>query len=404
MINSFGIYFFRLFALAATFIVIGSPLAATANDPAQLELHWEIPLRHGPFTSRLPPQRGSVINYARTTNDAIVLFEGNSFADQISSFGSGGEPIHVEVDARLYAITPATGGGVFVAGGVSHWHIGDIFRFKENSTDAFVARINSSGDVIWRKDVGGAGLQVGLEIIELVGGNIVVSGSNGYETLLWSFSANGSLRWEQRLGRRGGRIAPLSSGGLAVVGSEPQEGQDIDEEDIMLWILDKSGQILHSTVVRKTINTRRGSRYLNTTIAANPDAIILSTAWSYPRDLPLLEIAKYDVVGNLLWTVVPEEQNCRPAPMLEATGDVVVACANSFDDASTRKFTLTRFSEGGISRTVTSTLPDCQQHQTAVIMRVLRSDPIHTLILGSRPQHNRGKSCTWLGRLSNPLQ
>jgi len=398
------VFIFKLIALTTLLIAMGFPVVAKANEQERLELHWEISLQHESPTNRLPPQRGAIVDYARTTDDAIVLFKGNSFARQISSLGTVAEQSRIEVDASLYAITPATGGGAFVTGAAQHWHLGDILRLTESSFDAIVARITSSGEVIWRTEVGGAGFQVGTEIIELAGGNIVVAGSNGYDMLLWSFDANGSLIWERHLGRVGGSIAPLPSGGLALVGSEPRGAHNDFVEDVILWVLNNSGEILHSTVVRKAINTSRGSHYLKTTVIADTNAIALSTVWPSYGDAKQLEIAKYDPIGEPLWTAVPEEQNCEAVPVLETDGDIVVACATTFEDGTSRDLVVTRYSaENGSSTKVTAALPNCQQSQTSVMIRILRSDPSHTLLLGSRPPYNVGESCTWLGTMLAPL-
>lgn len=406
MLNLFRVFIFKLIALATLLIATGYSMAAMTNEQKQLELHWEIPLQYESSTNRLPPQRGAIVDYARTTDDAITLFKGNLFASQISSLDTITEQSHIEVDAHLYAITPETGGGAFVTGAAQHWHLGDILRLTESSTDAFVARINFSGEVIWRTDVGGAGFQVGTEIIELAGGNIVVAGSNGYDMLLWSFNANGSLLWERHIGRFGGNIAPLPSGGLAVVGREPRNGHDAFVEDVKLWVLDNSGEILRSVVVRKAINTTKVFHALETTIFTNANAIVLSTAWQWPsyEGSKPLEIAKYNLSGELLWTAFPEEQKCEAIPVLETNGDVVVACATTFEDGTSRGLVVTRYSsENGSSTKVAAALPDCQQSQTSVMIRILRSEPNHTLLLGSRPPYNVGESCTWLGTISTPL-
>jgi hypothetical protein len=112
-------------------------------------------------------------------------------------------------DDYAYSIVAADDGGYVAAGETS--------SFGAGKNDAFVFRIDSGGDLLWAKRVGGAGEDWAVDVKKGEDGGFVVLGSTRagasaetgatYKILLFELGADGDLQWQKSYGGSGDDLA-----------------------------------------------------------------------------------------------------------------------------------------------------------------------------------------------------
>lgn len=210
---------------------------------------------------------------------------------------------------------------------------GSITLNSSGNYDAFIAKFDASGDVLWAKQSGGAGLEVGRGIAVDSSGNSYITGyfdgsatfdsttltsSGSYDVFIAKYDATGNFQWAEGAGSSGedfGRnVAIDGSGnsyitgtfrGLASFGSTMVSSSGI--EDIFIAKYDASGNVLWA---KKAGGTNKdaasgidvddnGNSYITGEFQGN--ATFGSTMLTSTSFLPDIFIAKYDESGNVLW-------------------------------------------------------------------------------------------------------
>lgn len=130
-----------------------------------------------------------------------------------------------------------------------------ISGFARNSAyydfDGVVANISPSGDILWKKKMGGAGGDFAMNLIPLSDGNIMVSGYNGsdfskhYDVWAWKLNSSGSLLWEKFYGdsleERSAGLVQTNDGNFMISGHKVINGLSygmilkINPEGTILW-------------------------------------------------------------------------------------------------------------------------------------------------------------------------
>jgi hypothetical protein len=136
-------------------------------------------------------------------------------------------------------------GGFAVAGLTTSRGAGD--------EDAWILRLDATGEVVWEATVGGAAADRALELRETADGGIIAVGithSRGdpedADALALKLDREGRVVWERALGEEGEDslwgLWPLADGSFVAAGSTPQD--DGEELDAWLVTLDAAGEIL----------------------------------------------------------------------------------------------------------------------------------------------------------------
>ena len=136
-------------------------------------------------------------------------------------------------------------GGFAVAGLTTSRGAGD--------EDAWILRLDATGEVVWETTVGGAAADRALELRETADGGIIAVGithSRGdpadADALVFELDREGQVVWERTLGEQGEDsrwgLWPLADGGVVAAGSTPQD--DGEELDAWLVTLDAAGELL----------------------------------------------------------------------------------------------------------------------------------------------------------------
>jgi hypothetical protein len=132
--------------------------------------------------------------------------------------------------------------GGFIFAGSTYSLDGDIHGHN-GQLDAWVVRLSATGDTLWTKCLGGALLDVGMSIVQVVGGghvvvgysnsnNADVNGNNGGEDV-WvvRLSDSGDILWQDCFGGpgmdQGSSIEQTSDNGFIIAGTATYDGGDV---------------------------------------------------------------------------------------------------------------------------------------------------------------------------------
>lgn len=146
-------------------------------------------------------------------------------------------------DDRANAVQQATDGGYIVAGYTS--------SSGQGSNDAWVAKINANGSVVWQKTYGGTGDDQANAVQQTVDGGYIVAGSTtsfGPSKDAWVFKldSNGAVVWQKTYGgavtEYAYSIQQTSDGGYVVAGVTNSSG--VGSGDAWVFKLDANGEVL----------------------------------------------------------------------------------------------------------------------------------------------------------------
>ena len=137
---------------------------------------------------------------------------------------------------RGRAIAALPDGGLAVAGFVT--------RTEEQGRDAFVARLDSDGAILWQESVDSPGDDAASHLAIAPGGGLLVTGyrhvsrENGYDLWAARYDPAGRLIWQRLIDRAGFEagtsIVALSDGGAAIAGVVAANGGRLDARVVRL--------------------------------------------------------------------------------------------------------------------------------------------------------------------------
>ena len=138
---------------------------------------------------------------------------------------------------RLMAIAPARGGGAFAAGSVKDPITGDH--------NAWIMRLDSYGNVIWQKKIGGAGDDHALALSGAAEGGVVVAGSAAGGRAIWiaRYDKVGEQMWRRNVPttKGGHATAVIRVGKSFVIGAIDRTGDGVAS---LLIRLEANGDVL----------------------------------------------------------------------------------------------------------------------------------------------------------------
>ena len=161
-----------------------------------------------------------------------------------------------------YFIQQTTDDGYIVCG-ESNSTNGDVSG-NHGDTDFWVVKLNSSGDIIWQKSLGGIGIDAAYSAQQTLDGGYIVVGTTGsgntgqvwgvhggFDIWVVKLSANGDLQWQKALGGSnedyGSAVIQSANGNYIVAGSILSNNGDVQGNnggfDIWVVTLNQAGQI-----------------------------------------------------------------------------------------------------------------------------------------------------------------
>lgn len=154
------------------------------------------------------------------------------------STGSSKDVYVVKIDTEGNEVWSETFGGDGLDIGMSVCPADDGFlvcgyteSFGAGENDIYVIKIDETGTMLWEKQYGGSGAELGYQIKETSDGNYIIVGASGsdranYDCVLIKIDDDGTILWENYYGAPGGEggydrghsVIETSDGGFLIVG------------------------------------------------------------------------------------------------------------------------------------------------------------------------------------------
>jgi hypothetical protein len=281
-------------------------------------------------------------------------------AGSTSSFGSGGSDFYVvkldssgnvqwaktiggsDYDAA-YSIIQSSDGGYAVAGYTR--------SFGAGSEDMYVVKLDSSGNIVWTKTIGGSSWDEALSIIQSSDGGYVVAGSTrsfgaGYSDFyVVKLDSGGNVQWAKTIGGSSGDFASSiiqsSDGGYVVAGETASFGAD--GWDIYVVKLDSGGNVQWA----KTIGGSRNDFASSIIQSSDGGYVVAGETASFGavgRDIYVVKtdangnvcfsqnIINYSVSSNVGSFSSPSPVSSTQSPMVNTVSPTVASYASSVSD------------------------------------------------------------------------
>lgn len=169
-----------------------------------------------------------------STDDGYILV---GYSTSFST-GSSKDVYVVKIDHEGNELWSKTYGGNGLDVGMSICPVHDGYMvcgytesFGEGENDIYVLKINEDGNVVWGKQYGGSGAELGYKIKEISDGNFIIVGASGsdranYDCVLFKIDGDGNIIWEKYYGAPGGdggydrghNVIETSDGGFLILG------------------------------------------------------------------------------------------------------------------------------------------------------------------------------------------
>jgi hypothetical protein len=221
------------------------------------------------------------------------------------------------------SIDQTTDGGYIIAG-VTNSHEGDITN-NHGESDMWVVKLDSSGNIVWQKTLGGSGFDEGSSVIGTPDGGYAIAGNtnsadgdvtgyhDGGRRDMWvvKLNSNGNIIWQKALGgsqdETAYSIIATPDGGYAVAGSATSTNGDVTgnkgRSDVWVVKLNANGNIMwqknlggSSDDIAHSIINASGGGYA---IAAYTESADGDVAGNHGRGD--MWIVKLDNSGNTVW-------------------------------------------------------------------------------------------------------
>lgn len=247
------------------------------------------------------------------TNDESYL--GLGYTD---SFGAGGtDAFVIKVDSLGNEVWSKTIGGTN-NDGFSHGIelsngdfilVGYTNSFGAGDYDAFVVRLSSTGNIIWTKTYGGTDNDKVATVLVTANNNLLISGytksfgAGGLDALVLKVDMNGNLIWAKSYGESTNDwlkmtgISETASGNYIAVGSS--EYSTLPQHSGLRFEIDSAGNLVSSNMYSGANN----DGFTENMIANNTNYVRGSTtSWNGNGNFYSLWMSQIDVNNNLIWS------------------------------------------------------------------------------------------------------
>jgi len=198
-------------------------------------------------------------------------------------------------DEEGFCVRQTSDGGYIIGGTTS--------SFGAGNSDAYLIKTNLTGDTLWTKVFGGAGMDYGYSLQQTTDGGYIVSGTTvsfgSLDFYLIKTNSTGDTLWTKTIGivnEFGYSIQQTSDGGYILLGKT--NGFGIGDFDAHLVNTDASGNILWTKGYGGT-GTDEGISVQQTSDAGY---IIMGTTNSFGAGLFDIFLIKTNSTGDTLWT------------------------------------------------------------------------------------------------------
>jgi uncharacterized delta-60 repeat protein len=244
---------------------------------------------------------GGYVVAGYTRNESSYYDDSNIYVMKLDSGGNvvwaktiGKSSIGGTLWEVAWSIIQSSDGGYVVAG------------YTGAGSDIYLVKLDSSGNVIWIKTIGGQSGDVAYSIIQSSDGGYVVAGytysfgAGGSDVYVVKLDSAGNVVWNKTIGGIGDDIAysviQSSDGGYVVAGYTQSFGAGI--RDIYLVKLDSGGNVVWS----KTIGGRLKDEANSITQSSDGGYVVAGYTQSFGAGGSDMYLVKLDSSGNVQWT------------------------------------------------------------------------------------------------------
>ncbi|MFH1549130.1 MAG: SBBP repeat-containing protein, partial [Planctomycetota bacterium] len=195
-------------------------------------------------------------------------------------------------------------GNAYISGHTS----GDLGGPTAGGYDAFLAKYDSSGSLLWTEQLGTSGSEESWSVAIDGSGNAYISGRTGSDAFLAKYDSSGSLLWTEQLGTSSvdySRSVAIDGSGNAYISGRTDGslgGTNAGDSDAFLAKYDSSGALLWT----QQLGTSSSDYSFSVAIDGSGNAYISGRTYgslggTHAGDCDAF-LAKYDDSGSLLWT------------------------------------------------------------------------------------------------------
>jgi uncharacterized delta-60 repeat protein len=233
---------------------------------------------------------------------------------------------------------------------------GETWRFGAGSSDVFVIKLDSSGNLSWAKTIGGTSDDYGRFIQQTSDGGYVITGytsSFGAEyndVLVIKLDSSGNLSWAKIIGGTsydyGRSIQQTSDGGYVITGYTQSFGAGY--YDVFVIKLNSSGNLSWA----KTIGGKLGDSGNSIQQTSDGGYVITGGTSSFGAGEDDVFVIKLDSSGNLSWAKTIGGTNYDYGYSIQQTSDggyVITGKTSSFGTGEDDVFVIKLDSSGNLS-------------------------------------------------------
>jgi hypothetical protein len=183
--------------------------------------------------------------------------------------------------------------------------VGYTASFGAGDDDAWIFKLDASGKVQWQKAYGGTGRDEFKSVQQTADGGFIAAGAAGpwsnHDFLIVKMDASGNAQWQKAYGGDGRDVATavkqMAEGGFVVVGYTFSFSTDPMPRDAWVMKLDASGKALW----QKTYGGRGGESANSVQQTADGNYIVAGQTRSFGAGSNDIWVLKLDPSGNVMW-------------------------------------------------------------------------------------------------------
>ena len=261
-------YYVRAYATSSAGTAYGDELSFTTQD--EITLNWQKTYGGSswdwPFSIQQTTDEGYVFAGGSNSNDGDVQGNMGGYDYWIVKLTSSGEinwQKSLGGSSLEYAthIKQTTDGGYIIAGR-SNSNDGDVSG-NHGSSDYWIVKLTSSGEINWQKSLGGSGYEEARSIQPTTDGGYIIAGSSssndgdvsgnhgGDDFWIVKINSSGEIEWQKSLGGSSQdwaySVAQSTDGGYIIAGTSESTDEDVSgnhgAEDCWIVKLTPAGEI-----------------------------------------------------------------------------------------------------------------------------------------------------------------
>ena len=195
-----------------------------------------------------------------STSDTITSSCGEMYLVKTDSLGNKEWETFIGENGKdiAFDIIETADGSFMAVGTLSGFHRYSTFEFIQTNSDLLIAKVNSNGELIWKKQFGGNQNEIGKQIKEAPDGGFYIVGSSqsfgagSFDIYLLKVNVNGEEEWMKTFGSSGfdyGQSIDINEHNELYITGATNVDTITQETDIIAFKTDESGNEIWSTYI-----------------------------------------------------------------------------------------------------------------------------------------------------------